>query len=368
MPASLYLGLKSGASLHGVDAVLAVFDPAPRLIANLWRPYTEDLRQELLALHHPAHDELNRAAGLANRLADLYAEAVLELLAQEGASPQQIRAMGCDGQTVRHRPDRGHCLQLNNPARLAERTGITVVTEFCSRDVAAGGQGAPLAAAFHAALFHRADCHGPRCHRVIVNIGGIASLTDLPAEGPVKAFDCGPGTLLMDQWVKRHWGCDYDPGGTLAAQGRVLDGLLQSLLVHPFLARNPPKSAGREDFPLDWLEHELDGREHEEDVLSTLLQLTVRGIANAIRSHCPGAREVWLGGGGAHNDELVRRLVAYLPTVQIELTDRLGVPADWLEAYALAWLARQTLAGLPGNLPEASGAKGARILGAIYPA
>ncbi len=363
MPAAYHVGLMSGTSLDGIDAVLARFGPQPELIANLWRPYPEDLRQGLLALHQPGPDELNRALALANQLADLYAEATQGLIRQAGLSPADVKAIGCHGQTVRHQPFMGHTLQLNNPARLAEQTGIPVVADFRSRDIAAGGQGSPLVAAFHAAMFR-----SPQHHRVIVNIGGIASITDLPTDGPIKGFDSGPGTLVMDAWVKRHWGCDYDPGGSLAAQGNVLEGLLQVLLVHPYFAQNPPKSAGREHFTMEWLERELGGREREEDVLATLLALTVRSIANAIRAHCGGARQIWLCGGGAHNDELVRHLAAYLPGLRIGLTDELGVPAGWAEAYALAWLAWQTLAGRPGNLPEVTGATGPRVLGAIYPA
>jgi len=359
----LYVGLMSGTSLDGVNAVLVEFEPEPLLISGRWHAYPAELKQALLDLHRPGQDELNRALQVANLLAEQYAATVADLLHQSSVRPPRVRAIGCHGQTVRHQPALGHSLQLNNAARLAELTGNTVVADFCSRDIAAGGQGAPLLPAFHAARFRH-----PQLHRVIVNVGGIANLTDLPPSGPVIGFDCGPGNLLLDAWAKRHWGCDYDPGGSLAAQGRVLDKLLHDLLTHPFFGRNPPKSASREDFATEWLESHLRSGEMAEDVLSTLLELTVRGIVHGVRQHSPGAHEVWLCGGGAHNEELLRRLRRHLPALHVGTTAELGLTVDWVEAFACAWLARQTLAGLPGNLPQATGAKGPRILGAIYPA
>lgn len=355
----------SGTSLDGVDAVVAEFDTAsrPHILHHLWQPYPKDLKQALLDLHSPGEHELERALRLSGTLAEVYAETTACLLQQTAIQPKAIRAIGCHGQTLRHRPADGLSLQLNQPALLAELTGITVVADFVSRDIAAGGQGSPIAAAFLAANLRAA-----KRHRVLVKVGGLASITDLPPDGPVRGFDCGPGTLVMDTWVKRHWGCDYDPGGSLAAQGRVLDGLLHVLSVHPYFALSPPKSASRDTFTPEWLERELTGREREEDVLATVLQLTVRCIANGIRNHCPGAQEVWLYGSGALNEELVRQLRVYLPTLSIGLCDRLGYSVDALEACAMAWLARQTLAGHAGSLAEATGAKGPRILGAIYPA
>lgn len=355
----------SGASLDGVDAVVATFEASERahILNHLWHPYPDDLRQALLDLHHSGEHELDRALRLSGCLAERYAETTACLLRQAGISPEAIRAIGCHGQTLRHRPAQGISLQLNQPARLAELSGITVVADFLSRDIAAGGQGSPIEAAFLAANLRSAERH-----RVLVKVGGLASITDLPPDGPVRGFDCGPGTLVMDAWVKRQWGCDYDPAGSLAAQGHVLEGLLQVLLVHPYFALSPPKSASRDLFTPEWLERELTGREREEDVLATLLQLTVRCIANGIRNHCPGAQEVWLYGGGAHNEQLVRQLGVYLPSLSIARSDRLGLSVDGLEACAMAWLARQTLQGQPGSLAEATGARGPRILGAIYPA
>lgn len=362
MPSARYAGLMCGDALDGVDAVLVGFEPEFRLVASLWRPYPDDLRQALLDLQAPGLDELDRAVVLSARLAEVHAEAVSALLEEAGVAKAEVRAIGSPGQAVRRRVASGPAPWLNDPARLAERTGIRVVADFHSRDHAAGGRGGPLLPAFHAALFRHGDCH-----RVVVDIGGIAHITDLPETGPIRAFDCGPGSLLMDAWVKRHWGCDYDPGGSLSSQGRVLPGLLQGLLVHPFLALPPPKRAARSDFGLDWLDRELGGSEREEDVLATLLELSVRAIANGIRSHCAGVREVWLCGGGAHNEELVGRLGNYLPGIRIGLTDELGVPVDWVESCAYAWLAHRSLLGLPGNLPEVTGARGPRVLGAIYP-
>lgn len=362
--AALYVGLMSGASLDGADAVVAAFDAPDRthILHHLWQPYPDDLKQALLDLHRPGEHELDRALRLSISLSEFYAKTTASLLRRAGIQAKSVRAIGCHGQTLRHQPADGLSLQLNQPARLAELSGITVVADFLSRDIAAGGQGSPIAAAFLAATLR-----SPERHRVLVKVGGIASITDLPSDGPVRGFDCGPGTLVMDAWVKQQWGCDYDPAGSLAAQGRVLEGLLQVLLVHPYFALSPPKSASRDTFTAEWLLRELSGRERAEDVLATLLQLTVRCIANGIRNHCPGAQELWLYGSGAHNEELVRQLAVYLPGLSIDRSDRLGLTVDGLEACAMAWLARQTLQGRPGNLPEATGARGPRILGAIYP-
>lgn len=353
----------SGTSLDGVDAVIVSMQPAPALLASHWLPYPDALRQDLLALHEPSVNELDRAARLANQLADLYADGVSQLLAKAQLPARAIRAIGCHGQTVRHRPADGYTLQLVNAARLAERSGISVVADFRSRDIAAGGQGAPLVPAFHAAVFR--DANIPR---TIVNIGGIANLTYLPPAGPVTGFDCGPGNMLMDAWVQRHWYQAYDADGMLASQGEVLPGLLERLLAHPFLASAPPKSAGREEFNLAWLDSLLSGREVPADVLRTLLEFTVAAITHALRQHCPHTQQLFLCGGGAHNPMLKASLRARLKGVEIGLTDALGVGVDWVEAMAFAWLAARTIEGKPGNLPEVTGAAGPRLLGAIYPA
>ena len=354
----------SGTSLDGIDAVLADFSLSPpSLPCTFYLPYDEDLRQRLLDLHHPGNDELHRAAMLSNELARCYAEAVVSLLNKSGVNPQNVTAIGCHGQTVRHcpQPGRGYTIQLGNAALLAELTGITVVTDFRSRDIAAGGQGAPLVPKFHQALFG-----DPQNHRVVVNIGGISNLTSLTPIGEVTGFDCGPGNLLMDAWCLCHLGKAYDQNGTWAGSGQVIPALLEKLLTLQFFSLPPPKSTGREVFNLSWLESCLSGKEKPEDVQATLLQLTVASISRAVFAYFPNAVEIYLCGGGARNGELVARLRAALLGKKVELTDVLGVDADWLEAFAFAWLAQEAILGVPGNLPNVTGAKGARLLGAIY--
>jgi anhydro-N-acetylmuramic acid kinase len=362
--AELYLGLMSGTSLDGVDAVLADFSAIPfQLHATRHDTYDSDLKQRLLALHQPGADELHRASELDNALAMRYADAALELLAEHDIDPARVAAIGCHGQTVRHRPELGFTVQLNNPALLAEITGIPVVADFRSRDIAAGGQGAPLVPAYHAAMFRH-----PSIHRAIVNIGGIANVTDLPARGGAKGFDCGPGNMLLDAWCAKYLGTPYDAAGAWAASGRLLPGLLDALLGDPWFALPPPKSTGRELFNLDWLGRHLAGDEGTADVQATLLALSSLTIAEAVREHCGKAVEVYLCGGGARNRELAESIIGALPGKLVATTDILGVAAEWVEAFAFAWLARQTLQGKPGNLPEVTGARGPRILGAVYQA
>ena len=354
----------SGTSLDGIDAVLAAFEnDTCKLLHSQFIPFDEALRVELLALNSAGANELERAALAANELSRRYAAAIQALLGKAGVRAEQVKAIGCHGQTVRHRPDLGFTIQLANPALLAELTGIAVVADFRSRDIAAGGQGAPLVPAFHAALFRH-----PEHHRVIVNIGGISNLTSLPPHGGVLGFDCGPGNLLLDAWTSLHLGQPYDKDGAWAASGHLIPELLGQLLTEPFFAAPPPKSTGRDLFNLPWLEHFLSPDFAPVDVQTTLLELTVKGIVAAILEHCSTASEIYLCGGGAHNRALVRRLKQSLPNKTIAPTDDLGVNADWVEAFAFAWLARQALNGNSGNLPEVTGAKGARILGAIYPA
>jgi anhydro-N-acetylmuramic acid kinase len=354
----------SGTSLDGIDAVLATFENNNcKLQHSQFIPFDETLRVELLALNSVGANELERAALAANELSRRYAAAIQTLLGKAEIRAEQVKAIGCHGQTVRHRPDLGFTIQLASPALLAELTGIAVVADFRSRDIAAGGQGAPLVPAFHAALFRH-----PKHHRVIVNIGGISNLTSLPPHGDVLGFDCGPGNLLLDAWTALHLGQPYDKDGAWASSGHPIPELLQQLLTEPFFAAPPPKSTGRDLFNLPWLEHFLSPDFAPADVQATLLELTAKGIAAAILEHCSTASEIYLCGGGAHNGALVRRLNLSLPNRSIALTDDLGVKADWVEAFAFAWLARQTLNGNPGNLPEVTGARGTRILGAIYPA
>jgi anhydro-N-acetylmuramic acid kinase len=360
-----YIGIMSGTSLDGIDAVLAdLGSSSPSLLHTCYRPYDPEIRDRLLGLHLPGHDELHRASLIGNELAHHYAHAVAELLAQSSVKAVEVAAIGCHGQTVRHCPQResGYTIQLYNPALLVELTGITVVADFRSRDIAAGGQGAPLVPAFHKVLLSH-----PQIHRAIVNIGGISNITDLPPKGEVTGFDCGPGNIMMDAWCLRHTGSIYDNNGTWAASGRVIPTLLDKLLASPFFSLPPPKSAGREIFNLVWLESCLSGDEHPADVAATLLQLTATGIAESISAHFPHAAEVYLCGGGARNSVLVDRIRTGIPGKKVELTDSIGVDADWLEAFAFAWLAKQVMNGMPASLPSVTGARGARLLGAIYP-
>jgi anhydro-N-acetylmuramic acid kinase len=359
----LYIGLMSGTSLDGVDTVLAAARGGRlRLLENVHLPYRAGLRERLLALHESGEDELHRAALLANELSDIYSYAVGRLLARAGVKARAITAIGCHGQTVRHRPRAGYTLQLVNGARLAELTGITVVCDFRNRDIAAGGQGAPLVPAFHREMFW-----SPRSSRVVVNVGGIANLTWLPARGTVTGFDCGPGMCLLDAWIMHKRRLPYDAQGAWAAHGRVHPRLLRSLLAHRFLRRPPPKSTGRDEFSLAWLRRALTGTERPVDVQATLLEFTAFSIARAVRASRPGAREVLTCGGGARNLALLRRLAALLPGKRVTTTAALGIEPEHVESLAFAWLARQSLKGRPGNLPAVTGAKGPRVLGAIYP-
>ena len=354
----------SGTSIDGVDAVLADFSVPPcRTLAHEHVAFAPSLRAELTALQKSGADELQRAALAANALMDACAHPVAALLARTALDRKQISAIGVHGQTVRHRPDLGFTLQLANPARLAEATGITVVADFRSRDVAAGGQGAPLVPAFHAALFAHHDRH-----RVVVNIGGFANVTDLPPGGPIRGFDTGPGNALLDAWAMRHTGHPFDRDGAWGAQGRVIASLLDALRAEPFFALPPPKSTGRDYFDLRWLERRLDAAFAPVDVQRTLCKLTAQTIADALEAYCQGATEVLVGGGGAHNEALMRDLGEALRPRAVTATASYGIAVDQVEALAFAWLARETLSGRPGNLPAVTGARGGRILGAIYPA
>lgn len=353
----------SGTSLDGIDAAMIAFDsahPAGKLVDQHYISYSESLRRRLLALHDSTPDELHHAATIANELSDCYADASHVLLSRADIRPI---AIACHGQTVRHRPECGYSIQLVNAARLAERTNTTVIADFRNRDIAAGGQGAPLVPAFHAAAFRHPDID-----RVIVNIGGIANLTSISARGAVIGFDCGPGNLLLDAWCRRHTGESYDTGGSWGATGNAIPDLLARLLRHPYFGQTAPKSAGREQFSLAWLDSQLQGTEAPQDVQATLVQFTAIAITDAINHYCKTATEVYICGGGAHNQDMLSVLRVALPERTVTLTDELGINSDWVEAHAFAWLGWQTLQHLPGNCIEATGAKHPCILGAIYPA
>ena len=369
MARELFAGVMSGTSLDGVDAVVADFSPANgAACATLGAAHVglpTMLRDELLALQTPGANELARAGSAANMLAELYADAIRRALANAKVDRHQVIAVGVHGQTLRHRPERGWTLQLNNPARVAERSEIVVIADFRSRDVAAGGQGAPLVPAFHAALFR-----SKTRHRVIVNVGGIANITDLPPAGAISGFDTGPGNALLDLWCARNRGDPFDAGGAWAATGQVDVALLTALLAEPFFSAPPPKSTHRDKFNLTWLEERLAAagwKGEADDVQATLVALTARTIADAIRKQASQAVDILICGGGARNVTLMKTLARELAPRRVATTAEEGVPVEHVEALAFAWLARETLAGRPGNLPSVTGAAGPRVLGAIYP-
>ena len=364
MTREIFVGLMSGTSLDGVDAVLADFGSArPNLLASASVAFDAPLRRELLALNTPGADEIDRAARAGNELARIYAAAVAEVLARSNIPKTEVRAVGCHGQTVRHRPETGYTTQIGNAALLAEITGLRVVADFRSRDVAAGGQGAPLVPAFHAAMFASAQED-----RVAINLGGIANLSFLPRNGSVTGFDSGPGNCLLDLWASRHLGHAHDAGGSWAAGGQVIPELLDRMLQEPYFAAAPPKSTGRDLFNEAWLLQNLRGDENPQHVQATLLELTARSLADAIRRYCGGAKRLIACGGGVRNDALMRRLGALAAPAVLETSDAHGIDPQLVEATAFAWLAKQALEGKPGNLPSVTGARAARVLGAIYPA
>ncbi|MFN9772225.1 MAG: anhydro-N-acetylmuramic acid kinase [Burkholderiales bacterium] len=361
----MFIGLMSGTSVDAVDGVLATFDgDAPgapvRTVAFASRPMPAALRAELLALQQPGPDELARAALATVALTDLYAEVALELA---GRAQAPVAAIGAHGQTVRHRPELGYTLQLIDGARLAERTGLVTVVDLRSADVAAGGQGAPLVPAFHALAFASATRR-----RAVVNIGGIANVSLLPAGGgTVTGFDTGPGNLLMDGWCERHLGAPFDRAGTWAAGGRVDAALLARLRDEPYFALPAPKSTGRDLFTMAWLDARLAtlaAAPAPRDVQATLAELTATTNADACRAL--DAQEARVCGGGAHNAHLMARLAALLTPAAVSGTDALGVDPGAVEALAFAWLARERLAGRAANLPAVTGARGPRVLGAVH--
>jgi len=360
----LYIGLMSGTSLDGVDAVLAdLSGPLPRVLAHAHRPFGSDLRHQLLALCTEAADEIDRAGRAAQSLARQYAECVAEVLRVAGRDPAEVRALGAHGQTIRHRPEAGYTLQLNAPALLAELTGIDVVADFRSRDLAAGGQGAPLVPAFHAAAFAAA---GPR---VVVNIGGISNVSYLPGgEQPVLGFDCGPGNVFLDAWATRHRNVPFDRNGDFAAAGRVDATLLERLLAEPYLDQAPPKSTGRELFCPAWLASALgDAALAPQDVQRTLTEFTARCIGDAIARWCAPARDVVVCGGGSHNATLMAALADAAGPRPLQASSVFGIEPEWVEALAFAWLARRCLRRETGSLAAVTGARGPRVLGAVYP-
>lgn len=366
--AEFFIGTLSGTSMDGIDAALARFSPAPALVASHALGFPEDLRAELLALAVPGENEIDRLGRADVRLGRLFAQAVNELLGQAGVSPAQVRAIGSHGQTIRHRPGGGapFTLQIGDPNVIAATTGIPVVADFRRKDLALGGQGAPLVPAFHEAVFRQAGAD-----RVIVNLGGIANITVLPddATKPVLGFDTGPGNTLLDGWSRRVLREPMDRDGAFAATGHVASGLLAAFLADPYFTKAPPKSTGPEYFSMAWLEQHLStaGRLADADVQATLLALTARTIAAAIRQLSGVKRpDVFVCGGGAHNGALMRSLAGILPDSTVAPTDALDVPADWVEAVAFAWFARQRWRELAGNCPLVTGATRPAVLGGIW--
>ena len=375
---TLYIGLMSGTSMDGIDGVLVDFAadarPGLHVLTDAHVAMPPALGAELLALNKSGPDELQRAALAANALARLQAEVVAHLLNQANVEPDAVRAVGSHGQTVRHRPGEfdgtGFTLQLNNGALLAEACGIDVVCDFRTRDVAAGGQGAPLVPAFHRDMFAAA------VPRAILNIGGIANLTLLPAtdeSAPTRqlgGFDTGPGNALMDYWCKLHTDAAFDDDGRWATSGKVDGMLLVELMADAYFRKAPPKSTGRDLFNSDWLAQALaraGGARTPADVQATLLELTARSAIDALRTSAPDTRELLVCGGGARNGALMARLAALWPGLAVAATDTAGLPAVQVEAAAFAWLARQFCERKPGNHPGVTGAAGLRVLGALYP-
>lgn len=383
----LTLGLMSGTSADGVDGALVRWMPdgQTQLLSHVHHPFSQALRSEVLALNRPGANELHRAALVANALAHAYARVVDAVLHAAGCRAEAVSALGAHGQTVRHQPGlhdgTGYTVQLLNGALLAELTGIDVVCDLRSRDVAAGGQGAPLVPALHQAVFAR-----PRYAVAVLNLGGIANLSLLPprdaVDQPVLGFDCGPGNALMDAWCEAHTGQRFDEAGRWAAGGQVIEPLLEAMMAEPFFALPPPKSTGRDLFDRPWLDRQLarlarqsdqpgtlrPGSTSSQDVQATLAELTARAAAQALQRHAARASELLVCGGGAHNRHLMQRLAALLPGVRVAETAERGIPVDQVEALAFAWLARAFIEGRPGNLPAVTGARGPRRLGALYPA
>lgn len=371
----LYIGLMSGTSMDGVDGVLFDFSTdTPRVLHYACAPLPPALRAELGALNIAGDNELHRAALSANALVRVYADVVAQLLTQARLTAADVVALGAHGQTVRHRPGEfdatGYTLQLNNPALLAELTGIDVAADFRSRDLAAGGQGAPLVPAFHAQMFSNPDAAVG-----VLNIGGISNLSVLAPSGEISdssiiGFDCGPGNALMDAWCQQHTGQMYDADGHWAASGQVHAPLLAAFMAEPFLDKAPPKSTGRDLFNAAWLTQQLQSfaQLSPVDVQATLTEFTALACATSLQRYANKSKQLIVCGGGALNGHLMQRLQAALPSVAVASSAAHGLPPLQVEAAAFAWLARQTMRRETASLQSVTGARGSRILGAIYPA
>lgn len=369
MDADLFIGIMSGTSMDGIDVALVEFQQQGHdLIASRSHPWPAELQQQLRSIAQPGENEVERLGILDARVAEEIAKCVMDLLQQASLEPRQITAIGSHGQTIRHRPGATppFTLQIGDPNRIAELTGITTIADFRRRDLAAGGQGAPMVCAFHQSIF-RDD----KENRAILNLGGIANITLLPSDHqkPVSGFDTGPGNTLLDTWIRLHLNSQYDDAGSWAASGRSYQPLLHAMLNDPYLRLAPPKSTGPEYFNLAWLDGILSrfSALNPRDVQATLVSFTATTIAQAIEREAAGCNRVIACGGGVHNQELMRQLRGQLKDIQLDISSAHGIDPDQVEATAFAWLARQTLLGLPGNIPEVTGASGPRILGGIFP-
>lgn len=369
MGADLYIGLMSGTSLDGVDGVICDFNgKPPKIIAHASEPLPQPLRNQLFALNTAGDNELHRAALAANALVNVYAKVVQQLLDSAQRTANQIQAIGAHGQTVRHRPREfdgtGYTLQLNNPALLAELTGIDVVADFRSRDIAAGGQGAPLVPAFHQANFASFNAN-----TVVLNIGGISNLSVLGITEPLLGFDCGPGNVLIDYWCHKHTGLPFDADGIWAGSGQVNSKFLSQLMSTPFITTPPPKSTGRDLFNPAWLNQQLKSFETQtpQDVQATLTEFTAQACVRHVTEYAKHCEILIVCGGGALNGHLMRRLQAGLPEVNVCRSDVFGLPPLQVEAAAFAWLARKVVRRETASFKSVTGTKGPRILGALYP-
>ncbi|OMH32195.1 anhydro-N-acetylmuramic acid kinase [Motiliproteus sp. MSK22-1] len=371
MDSNLFIGLMSGTSLDGIDAVVVdLSNNFPKLVSSHLEPFPTQLRSELTALTQPGNNEIDRMGCTDIRFAELQVRAIQQLLKKAQLDPQSINAVGSHGQTIRHRPEGDYpfTLQIGDPNTIAEQTGIRVVADFRRRDMAAGGQGAPLVPAFHEYYLKSQESN-----RIILNIGGISNVTLLEKDinKSTLGYDTGPGNVLMDAWIERHQNQGFDKNGEWASCGNVDQRLLSLMLKTQYLNLTPPKSTGRELFHIGWLDHVLQSLATPiaaADVQATLLEFTATTIGNAIQSHQLEPLELFVCGGGARNQTLMKRLTQILDPTPVITTDSVGLPCEWLEAMAFAWLAKACLDGTCSNLPAVTGANGHRVLGGIYQA
>ncbi|MDH3647447.1 MAG: anhydro-N-acetylmuramic acid kinase [Gammaproteobacteria bacterium] len=364
-----YIGLMSGTSMDGVDAGLLVFGKDVIMDRGITHPFPPDLHKHLVhVVDHPTQVSLDELGELDTALGECFSDAVVELLSLSQLEAADITAIGSHGQTIRHGPSALHpfSMQIGDANVIVARTGITTVADFRRRDVALGGQGAPLTPAFHDAVFSHSDEN-----RVVVNIGGMSNMTALSVNAAVAGHDTGPGNVLMDAWAKQHHDQPFDNNGAWARTGNVNNELLQLLLSEEFFQLAPPKSTGRELFNLPWLTAHLlsmDAAPEPADVQATLCELTALSIAEAIKAYAPEAQRCLVCGGGARNEYLMDRLNALISHCVAESTERYGIAPEWVEAAAFAWLARQTLLGRDGNMPAVTGAAHSAVLGVILSA